>query len=225
MGAHSEYNWETFYHAPMLIASLLLQNQKFADALTWLEYIFNPTDASGGTAPQRYWQFAPFNAMKAPDWTSEQIQNLLTTLAADTQQGISDPETTAIQNWMNDPYDPHAVASVRVAAYGKATVMQFLDTLIAWGDWYYSQYTAEMVSYAEQLYVLADMILGPVPQTLRLPDASQAAATVDLRFAEEPRPVLQRPGERRERDRRPRTVAVPRGRDDGQLPSLPQFPG
>ena len=99
----------------MLIASLLLQNQQFHDALTWLEYIFNPTDASGGAAPQRYWQFAPFNAMNAADWTSQQIQNLLTTLAADTQEGISDPATaTAIQNWINDPYDPHAVAGVRI---------------------------------------------------------------------------------------------------------------
>ena len=74
------------------------------------------------------------------------------------------------------PYDPHAVASVRISAYGKATVMQFLNTIIAWGDWYYSQYTAEMVSYAEQLYVLADMVLGPQPQMLRLPDASQSGA-------------------------------------------------
>ena len=176
-GAYSEYNWETFYHVPMLIASLLLQNQKFADALTWLEYIFNPTDASGGATPQRYWQFAPFNAMHAPDWTSEQIQNLLATLTADTQQGISDSDmATAIQNWMNDPYDPHAVAGVRVAAYGKATVMRFLDTIIAWGDWYYSQYTAEMVSYAEQLYVLADMLLGPRPRMLRLADVSESGA-------------------------------------------------
>ena len=212
VGAYSEYNWETFYHAPTLIASLLLQNQKFADALTWLEYIFNPMDASGGTVPQRYWQFAPFNAMQGPDWTSEQIQNLLATLAADSQQGISDPETTAI-NWMNDPYDPHAVASVRVAAYGKATIMQFLDTLIAWGDWYYSQYTAEMVSYAEQLYVLADMLLGPRPRTLRLANASRRPAA-DLRRAQGRRPLRQRAGERGERGRRRRAAAGPRGRDE-----------
>src|SRR5262249_12678413 len=90
---------------------------------------------------------------------------------------ISDPEmATAIQNWMNDPYDPHAVASVRVAAYGKATVMRFLDTIIAWGDWYYNQYTAEMVSYAEQLYVLADMLLGPRPRMPRLADVSENGA-------------------------------------------------
>ncbi len=174
-GAYSLYNWEVFYHAPMFIASLLLQNHQFQDALTWLEYIFNPTDSSGGPAPQRYWEMAPFNAMNAADWAGQQVQCLLTTLAANTQQGISDTATaTTIQNWMNDPYDPHAVASVRISAYGKATVMQFLNTIIAWGDWYYSQYTAEMVSYAEQLYVLADMVLGPQPQMLRLPDASQS---------------------------------------------------
>jgi hypothetical protein len=169
-GAYSLYNWEVFYHIPMFIASLLLQNQQFQDALTWLEYIFNPTDASGGPSPQRYWQTAPFNAMNADDWISQQIQNLLTTLTIDTQQGISDPgTTTAILNWMQDPFDPHAVASLRPAAYGKATVMKFLDVLIAYGDWYYSQYTAEKVSQAEQLYVLADMILGPKPQMLRPP--------------------------------------------------------
>jgi hypothetical protein len=225
-GAYSLYNWEVFYHVPMFIASLLLQNQQFSDALTWLEYIFNPTDSSGGAAPQRYWEMAPFNAMNTQDWINQQIQNLLTVLAADTQQGISDGATaTAIQNWMSDPYDPHAVARVRIAAYGKATVMRFLDTLIAWGDWYYSQYTAEMVSYAEQLYVLADMILGPAPQELRLPDASQSGAetvtyaslkNVDLfsnaLVSAENVVVAPEP---------PQSVV----QGTAQLPSLPQFPG
>ena len=41
----------------------MLQNQKFQDAIIWLEYIFNPTDSSGGPAPQRFWQTAPLNAM------------------------------------------------------------------------------------------------------------------------------------------------------------------
>ena len=76
---------------------------------------------------------------------------------------------------MHDPYDPHAVASLRISAYGKATVMQFLDTLIAWGDSYYSQYTAEKVSQAEQLYVLADMMLGPQPQSRGCPTPARAA--------------------------------------------------
>jgi hypothetical protein len=169
-GAYSLYNWELFYHVPMFVASLLMQNQQFQDTMTWLEYIFNPTDTSGGPSPQRFWQMAPFNAMNASDWAAQEINNILNTLAADTQQGINDPATAAaILNWQLDPFDPHAVASLRPEAYAIATVMRFLDNLIAWGDWYYNQYTAEMVSQAEQLYILADMILGPRPEMLRPP--------------------------------------------------------
>jgi hypothetical protein len=176
-GAYSEYNWEVFYHVPMFTASLLLQNQQFQDALNWLKYIFNPTDTSSNPSPQRFWQTAPFFAMNASDWAAQQVQNLLTTLAADTQQGIGDPATVnAITNWMNDPFDPHAIAGTRISAYAKATVMQFLNVLLAWGDWYYAQYTAEFVSQAEQLYVLAQMILGPQPQQLRLPSANVSGA-------------------------------------------------
>ena len=50
-GAYSLYNWELFYHAPMFVASLLMQNQQYPDTMTWLEYIFNPTDNSGGRSP------------------------------------------------------------------------------------------------------------------------------------------------------------------------------
>jgi len=174
-GAYSLYNWELFYHVPMFVASLLTQNQQFSDALTWYEYIFNPTDSSGGPSPQRYWQMAPLNALSADTWLAQQIQNILTTLAADTAQGINDPATiAAIQNWMNDPFDPHAVAGLRISAYGKATVMKFLDLLIAWGDNYYAQFTAENVNQAEQLYIVADLILGPKPQMLRLPAGAES---------------------------------------------------
>lgn len=174
-GAYSLYNWEIFYHVPMFMASLLMQNQQYQDAMICLEYIFNPTDSSGGPAPQRFWQMAPFNAMNAADWIKQEIQNILTTLAADTQQGINDSATiAAINNWVLDPFDAHAIASLRISAYGKAAVMKVLDNLIASGDWHYNQYTAEEVSQAEQLYILADMILGPQPEMLRLPNSDQS---------------------------------------------------
>ena len=174
-GAYSLYNWEIFYHVPMFIASLLMQNQQYADAMSWLEYIFNPTDNGSEVPPQRFWEFAPFNAMNKDQWTSQEIQKILEMLAAEkAATGIDDPAIkAAINNWMNDPFDPHAVASLRIAAYGKATVMKSLDNLIAWGDWYYNQYTAEMVSQAEQLYIFADMILGPAPAKIPLPQTSQ----------------------------------------------------
>jgi hypothetical protein len=170
-GAYSLYNWELFYHAPMFVASLLLQNQKHQDSMNWLKYIFDPTDGSGGPVPQRFWQMAPLHAMTAPDWAGQEIQNLMTALAA----GAIDPTTVnAIHDWMADPFDPHRVASLRISAYGKATVMKFLDVCLAGGDSLYAQYTAETVSQAEQLYILADMLLGPKPDQLRLPASRQS---------------------------------------------------
>ncbi|HXT80553.1 MAG TPA: neuraminidase-like domain-containing protein [Acetobacteraceae bacterium] len=175
-GAYSLYNWEVFYHLPMYVASLLLQNQKYQDATTWLKYVFDPTDSTGGSAPQRFWEMAPLNAMNAADWANQAVQALLTALAANTQQGIADPTTqNAILAWMADPFDPHKVAETRISSYGRATVMRFLDTLIAWGDSLYAQHTSETVAQAEQLYILAEMILGPKPDMVRLPAAQQGA--------------------------------------------------
>ena len=164
-GAYSLYNWELFYHAPMFVASLLTQNQQFQPAMQWLEYIFNPTDSSTQPSPQRYWQTAPFNAMAASNWLAQQINTLMESL----DTGAASEADTEIAAWLADPFDPHRIASLRISAYGKATVMAFLDNLIAWGDSLYAQYTAETVSQAEQLYVLADLLLGPAPDQVRMP--------------------------------------------------------
>ncbi len=183
-GAYSLYNWELFYHAPMFVSSLLMQNQQYASAMKWLEYIFNPTDGSSMDSPQRYWQTKPFNQMNAADWLNQQIQNLLTALATDNAQGITNDGTAvAIQDWMANPFDPHRVARLRIGAYGKATVMKFLDNLLAWGDSLYSLYTMENVSQAEQLYVFADLILGPAPVAVRLRESDQPAGADTLTYA------------------------------------------
>ncbi len=192
-GAYSLYNWEVFYHGPMFVASLLTQNQQFQDTLNWYEYIFNPGDnnmAPGSTppaqppVPARFWEFAPFynmNLNNAAEWSQQDINQFLLTLAADSAtQNLNNPFYTgavsAIDAWMADPYDPHMIASTRITAYAKATVMQFLNNLLAWGDSLYAQYTSETVSQAEQLYVFADLILGPQPDQLRMPASQQTAA-------------------------------------------------
>jgi hypothetical protein len=53
-GAYSLYNWETFFHIPLLIATRLSKNQQFADAQQWFHYIFDPTDSSRDSSPRRY---------------------------------------------------------------------------------------------------------------------------------------------------------------------------
>ena len=64
----SNYDWEAFFHAPLLIATQLSQGQRFAEARLWFHTIFDPT--SDRPAPQnvplenqeavRYWRFPPF---------------------------------------------------------------------------------------------------------------------------------------------------------------------
>src|SRR5262249_36694792 len=54
-GAYALYNWELFFHTPLLIADRLSQNQRFEEAQRWFHYIFDPTDTSSHLIPQRYW--------------------------------------------------------------------------------------------------------------------------------------------------------------------------
>ncbi|GLW07103.1 hypothetical protein Misp01_22330 [Microtetraspora sp. NBRC 13810] len=55
--ANSVYYWEIFFHGPLLIAQALNNAQRFEDARTWYEYVFDPTE------PGAYWRFLPFLAI------------------------------------------------------------------------------------------------------------------------------------------------------------------
>nr|WP_062339390.1 hemopexin repeat-containing protein [Herbidospora sakaeratensis] len=54
--ANGVYYWEIFFHAPLLIAQALNTAQRFDEARTWYEYVFDPTRAD------QYWRFLPFLA-------------------------------------------------------------------------------------------------------------------------------------------------------------------
>ena len=160
-GAYSSYNWELFFHIPLLVATQLSTNQQFDDAMTWLEYIFNPTSNSTAPIPQRYWNVLPFAADTEPG----RIQDLLQLLHTENR----DPQQRAEYNALlcqiaasqNDPFNPFAIARLRPMAFMKKTVMAYLDNLIVWGDYLFSQNTRESINEATQVYVLADQILGP----------------------------------------------------------------
>lgn len=162
-GAYSIYNWELFFHIPLLIATRLSQNQRFEDAQKWFHFIFNPTTSSTDPIPSRYWNFLPFYQ----DTESGRIEELLASL----DYVGSDPTKLAekaemkseILQWVNSPFNPHLIARMRVIAYQKNVVMKYIDNLIAWADFLYSQYTRESVYEAAQLYVLAQEILGDQP--------------------------------------------------------------
>jgi hypothetical protein len=162
--AYSLYNWELFFHTPLLLATRLSKNQKFEDAQQWFHYIFNPTDSSPDPPPQRYWRVLPFYQ----NTESGRIEDLLRLLDYNgPDQGILDQKSQVadqIAAMKHDPFNPHHLARLRLVAYQKSVVMKYIDNLIAWGDQQFSQDTMESVNMATQLYILAHDILGPRPE-------------------------------------------------------------
>jgi hypothetical protein len=157
-GGYSQYNWELFFHAPLMIAERLSQNLQFEDADRWFRYIFNPTDGSAYPSPDKYWVTKPFFINVNDKYVQQDINNIML--------GINSADSALVQDvtdWRNNPFQPHYIAQYRTVAYQKTAVMKYLDHLIAWADNLYQQDTMETVLEAEQLYVLASQILGPKP--------------------------------------------------------------
>lgn len=100
------------------------------------------------TPTARYWQFMPFRN-NTPESLLDQLNN-----------------STEIAVYNDDPFDPHAIARLRIGAYEKAIVMQYIDNLLGWGDFEFNLYTWESLTTATMLYVYAYSLLGPRPQNL-----------------------------------------------------------
>lgn len=96
----------------------------------------------------RFWQFNPFR-----NHTLESLKDQLT-----------NPQEINAYNM--DPFDPDAIAGLRIGAYEKAVVMAYIDNLLQWGDSYFAQYTWESIVTATMMYVYAYDLLGPRPENL-----------------------------------------------------------
>ncbi len=162
-GAYSVYNWEIFFHAPLMVATKLTQNQRFEEAMRWFHFIFDPTNTDAIDAPQRFWVTRPFYEQNSEDYRKQRIENLLKDIGANLDQ---------IRAWKNNPFKPHLIARYRMVAYQKTVVMKYIDNLIAWGDQLFRQDTIESINEATTLYMLAWEILGPRP--VSVPNVARA---------------------------------------------------
>jgi hypothetical protein len=164
-GAYSEYNWDLFFHAPLLIANRLSQNQRFDEARRWFHFMFDPTNRSPDEDPLRYWKIQPF--YRDPDAPIEDFLALAASTEDSTEvDAAREKYDQQIEAWVDDPFDPHRIAELRTTAYQKTLVMKYLDNLIAWGDQLFRRDTIESINEATQLYVLALQLLGERPDAL-----------------------------------------------------------
>ncbi len=147
-GPYGAYYWELFFHIPFVIANHLNKNQRYKEAKWWYERIFNPTspeDPGDKNPTDHNWRFREFRGLD-----KQKLKELLT-------------DNEAIEAYKKDPFDPHAIARLRIAAYQKTIVMKYIDNLLDWGDYLFAQDSREAIHEAEMLYILAADILGDRP--------------------------------------------------------------
>ncbi len=99
--ANGIYYWEIFFHAPLLIAGALNTAQRFDEARTWFEYVFDPT------RPDEFWRFLPF----LDNDPAALAQELTERLDALSQAGV---EVSAV--YEQTPDAPQAPADLRTVA-------------------------------------------------------------------------------------------------------------
>ncbi|HWQ12191.1 MAG TPA: hemopexin repeat-containing protein [Roseiflexaceae bacterium] len=85
-----------------------------------------------------------------------------------------------LRSYLNDPFDPHAIAALRTIAYRKAVVMSYIDNLLDWGDMLFRQYTRESIDEARMLYILAYDLLGEQPLDLGTQPLGRALTYAEL---------------------------------------------
>ena len=150
-GPYGMYFREIFFHIPFLVANTLNANQRFEEAQKWYHYIFNPTAQAENNQlhpSDRFWQYLPFRGN-----STQKLEQLLR-------------DNQAIAAYNNKPFDPHAIAQLRIGAYEKAIVMKYIDNILDWGDQLFTQDNRESIAQASILYLLAYDLLGEKPESL-----------------------------------------------------------
>lgn len=220
-GVYGGYFWELFFFTPRLIADALFQAGDFAQALAWLQYIFNPTqpltklspndfvtpDINKAQATKAFAELKANHVISVDDqvtrdyepttpldflftevtdpWLRQRmIQEVRNVLFNHQMAGLNaqfwrfqpfrnhrlaslleiltNPVQIAVYN--RDPFDPYAIASLRIGAFEKATFLNYIDVLVAWGDTFFQRKTRESLNAAYLLYIMASDLLGDRPE-------------------------------------------------------------
>lgn len=144
-GSYGDYLRELFFHIPFHIAHQMNANQRFAEAKWWYERIFDPSASGDMSDIDRPWRYIEFKELGYAKM-KETLQ-----------------DSAVLERYRLDPFNPHAIARLRLSAYQKTIVMKYVDNLVDWGDQLFAQNTMESTNEALMLYQLASDVLGDRP--------------------------------------------------------------
>jgi hypothetical protein len=177
--AYAAYNWELTFHAPHLMATMLMAAQRYDEAETWLRYIFDPRGLAGDPTLQgdptraRYWMTKPFYQRSANDYTNQRLDRIFNRLANDPTGATETELVAAVDQWRRDPFKPYLVARSRTVAFQQAIVHLTARLYLERGDQFFRRDSLEDLVMASLDYSRAERLLGPrpqvVPQALEVP--------------------------------------------------------
>jgi len=111
--------------------------------------------------------FRPLNAQSVAE--QYLLQNLY---------GVIEPEQ--LNRFINDPFDPHAVARLRLSAYQSSVFSRYLSNLIDRGDKLFRRATREALVDATLVYTQAQQLVGALPQSVGELSLSADAKVSDI---------------------------------------------
>ncbi|MDI3243122.1 neuraminidase-like domain-containing protein [Arthrobacter sp. AL08] len=185
-GPFGTYYREIFHHIPSLIGNHCNSQGKYAQAERWYQHIFDPTtsevvtpdpvlSASANEARRRdrNWRYLEFRGLTLPT-----MRAILT-------------DSSAIAAYHKDPFNPHAIARLRLSAYQKSIVMRYIDNKLDLADSLFEQFQMETVNEALIHYATVADILGDRPAQL----GSCGPDAVDPRTYEKIQPLISKGSE------------------------------
>ena len=114
------------------------------------------------------WRAAGVGGAGGACWSGSSMIGLL-----GRQYELMGDRESLLDAYRDDPFDPHAIAALRPAAYRRAVVMAYIDNLLDWGDMLFRQYTGESIDEARMLYIFAYDLLGERPYDARAAGAAR----------------------------------------------------
>jgi hypothetical protein len=149
--ASSDFNWQntifigySYDAKPQYFQGQIAEVRIWNKALSTEQILENASP----NPSDRFWRYLPFRGN-----TFAKLQDILT-------------NSQAIAAYNNDPFDPHAIAQLRIGAYQKTIMMKYIDNLLDWGDNLFAQDNWESITQATMLYLLAYDLLGAKPENL-----------------------------------------------------------